>query len=36
MFDFLLPQLGIVLLLYFLLDNMFSKSRLTPRRIKLW
>ena len=25
-----------MVLLYFLIDNMFSKSRLTPRRIKAW
>ena len=29
-------QTGIVVLLYFLFDNIFSKSRLTPRRIKAW
>lgn len=29
-------QSGVASLLYFLLDNMLSKSRLTPRRIKVW
>ena len=29
-------QVGVVVLLYLLIDNMFSKSRLTPRRIKVW
>ena len=29
-------QVGIATLLYLLVDNMFSKSRLTPARIKVW
>ena len=29
-------QGGIFTLLYFLVDNVFSKSRLTPGRIKIW
>ena len=28
--------LGLIILLYYLADNMFSKSRLSPRRIKAW
>lgn len=29
-------QGGVTTLLYFLADNVFSKNRLTPRRIKIW
>ena len=35
-FSLLTSQVGIVTLLYFLVDNMFSKNRLTPRKIKIW
>ena len=29
-------QVGVVGLFYFLFENMFSRNRLTPRRIKIW
>ncbi len=32
----MLTQVGIATLLYFLVENMLSKSRLTPARIKVW
>lgn len=32
----MLAKGGVLTLLYFLADNMFSKSRLTPARIKVW